>query len=254
MKMTMLAGLLPALLVSGVGGGIALASGGHPFSAERVISRTTKAVGGETALRRLQNLFLRAEWSEGGANFAGVYRATRDGLMRIDVYVDGKRVFSEGIDAGGAWEQPGADQPIKDVGAAARAALTHGVEYRFNGIWFARERGNQVIPVGRETVDGIDYYVVKLAFQDGFETLFYVNPGTWLIERQRDHRAYHPSSDPKKITVENVFVEFTTACGVKIPSRQRDRDMGGNKTLSETAVVDARCNLPIEKLDIGRPG
>ena len=55
---------------------------------------------------------------------------------------------------------------------------------------------------------------------DGFETNFYVNPVTWLIERQRDRRAYHPSSDPREITVESVQDRFMRLCGVPLERRR----------------------------------
>ena len=106
---------------------------------DRIVARTTEAMGGVETLRALQNLRLIATWTEGGTAFRGDYRATRDGRMRIDVYVDGARVFSEGIDRNGAWEQRGPAAAPAAVGQPARDALAHGIAYRFDGIWFARE-------------------------------------------------------------------------------------------------------------------
>jgi hypothetical protein len=95
--------------------------------------------------------------------------------------------------------------------------------------------------------------VLKLTFRDGFETFFYVNPATWLIERQRDVRAYHPSSDPKKITVETVHDGFADLCGVKVPARSRDVDLKAGKTLTTNRLAEGRCNIPDAQLDIERP-
>ena len=72
--------------------------------------------------------------------------------MRIDVFVDGNRVFSEGLDAHGAWEQPGESAAVRDVGDAARHALEHGVAYRFNGISFARRSQSDLGIERREAV------------------------------------------------------------------------------------------------------
>jgi hypothetical protein len=225
----------------------------QPVTLDEIIARTTEAVGGTEALRALSNMRLIAEWTENGTAFRGDYRATRDGRMRIDVYVDGNRVFSEGIDRTGAWEQRGPNAAPAAVGDAPREALAHGIAYRFDGIWFAREQGRTVALQGEELVDGVRYQIVRLAFPDGFETYFYVNPTSGLIERQRDRRAYHPSNDPTQIRVEVVMADFAPLCGVQVARAQRDVNLGTGATLSQSRVTEGRCNLAEDQLDIDRP-
>jgi len=231
----------------------ALALNPAPITLDEIISRTTAAVGGAEPLRQLRNIRLIAEWTENGTAFRGDYRATRDGRMRIDVYVDGNRVFGEGIDRTGAWEQRGPTAAPTAVGEAARNALAHGIAYRFDGIWFAREQGTSVTHEGVEVVNGVAYQVMKLRFADGFETYFYVNPRSWLIERQRDRRAYHPSNDPTVIRVESVYEAFGPMCGVQFARASRDVNLGTGATLSQSRVVEGRCNLAEERLEIDRP-
>jgi hypothetical protein len=234
-----------------IGAALAVAT---PVTIDEIVARTTEAVGGVDALRALSNIRLIAEWTENGTAFRGDYRATRDGRMRIDVYVDGNRVFSEGIDRAGAWEQRGPAVAPAAVGEAPRNALAHGIAYRFDGIWFAREQGRTVALQGEERVDGVAYHVVKLGFADGFETYLYVNPSSWLIERQRDQRAYHPSNDPTQIRVESVQGAFGPLCGVQFARASRDVNLGTGATLSQNRVTDARCNLAEAQLEIDRPG
>lgn len=224
-----------------------------PATIDQVIAQATEAVGGTEALRALRNIRLIAEWTENGTFYRGDYRATRDGRMRIDVYVAGNRVFSEGIDRTGAWEQAGPAAAPAGVGDRARNALAHGVAYRFDGIWFAREQGRTVALEAEEQVDGVLYHVVKLTFADGFETYLYVNPATGLMERQRDSRAYHPSNDPTVIRIESVHAAFAPMCGVQFARASRDVNLGTGATLSQNRVVDGRCNLGEEQLDIDRP-
>jgi hypothetical protein len=233
--------------------GAALATATPPVTIDQVIARTTEAVGGVEALRALHNIRLVAEWTENGTAFRGDYRATRDGRMRIDVFVDGNRVFSEGIDRAGAWEQRGPAAAPAAVGEAPRNALSHGIAYRFDGIWFAREQGRTVALQAEEQVDGVAYHVVRLGFPDGFETYLYVNPATWLIERQRDQRAYHPSNDPTRIRVETVQSAFAPLCGVRFARASRDVNLGTGATLSQNRVTEGRCNLAEAQLEIDRP-
>jgi hypothetical protein len=94
---------------------------------------------------------------------------------------------------------------------------------------------------------------MKLAFADGFETYLYVNPQTWLIERQRDRRAYHPSNDPTVIRVESVHQSFAPMCGVQFARASQDRNLGTGAMLSQNRVVEAHCNIAESALGIDRP-
>jgi hypothetical protein len=248
--------ILVALLSSLPHPAIGIPSAGHdrwdrPLGT--VLGDATQAVGGEDSLRGLRDLLIDAEWDEGGLQFRGLYRATRDGRMRIDVFTRGERVFSEGIDASGAWEQAGPDSTVQAVGDASGRALRHGIEYRFYNIWLAHERGNRVETAGYESIDGIRYYVAKLRLADGFETLVFIHPQTHLIERQRDVRAYHPSDDETKIVVESVRSDFTEHCGVMIPMVSADRDIRAGRVLATQRVRVVQCNLAEAALDLDRP-
>lgn len=221
--------------------------------ADHVIAQTTAAMGGADALRNLRNVRLGLAWSEAGIHYTGDYRAMRDGQMRIDVFVDGDRVYSEGLDHEGAWEQAGEGQPIVSVDQTARDALARGISYRFDGIWFAREQGHQVAYEGAQSVGGVDYHVVKLRFDDGFETYFYINPANWMVERRRDRRAYHPAVDSTEILVESVSEAFAPLCGVPLAMTSQDVDVTNGAVLATRGVIRSRCNLAEEALDITRP-
>lgn len=234
--------------------GAALAAEAPPVTVDTVVTRTVKAMGGAEALRNLRNVRLAVEWTEAGRRFKGDYRATRDGRMRIDVFVEGKRVYSEGLDRRGAWEQPGEGAPVANVGAAARDALLHGISFRFDGIWFARESGHDLTYVGTDIVDGASYHVMRLKLTDGFQTYFYVNALSWLPDRRRDERAYHPSADPKKIMIETVQSDFSRRCGVQLPLASRDLNLATGETLSENRVTEALCNVDDAALELERPG
>ncbi len=238
---------------------ILVASLAHPLAMaapapelDTILTKSLGAMGGEAALRGLNNVRISATWTENGMQFTGDYRATREGRMRIDVFIDRTRVYSEGLDDEGAWEQAGTEK-VAAVGVDARNALAHGIAYRFEGIWLTRESGHQVQYDGIERVGGVDYLTVKLAFRDGFETFFLVNPQTWLPERQRDVRAYHPANDPKKIVIEVLQGNFKKHCGVAMPHVSRDINLSTSEVLTERKVTELVCNVPVESLDIERP-
>jgi hypothetical protein len=74
-----------------------------------------------------------------------------------------------------------------------------------------------------------------------------------MLERQRDERAYHPTVDPKKITVESVQADFEPHCGVPFALTSRDINLATGEVLAERRVSEARCNVEAEALDLERP-
>ncbi len=198
------------------------------------------SAAGEPTLRRVRQLEYRIEIKEAGATLRGRYRATRDGRMRIDVFAEGTRVYSEGWDGRQGWQQPqDASEPIGSTAEAA-AALRRGVAQPGH-LWTLADmprNGHTLKLLGRELVGGTRYYVVRLTLADGFRSWYLVDPTTCLIARKRDFRAFHPDQDPSQKWVESVFDEFRTVGGITKPYRTRDVDRASGKTMSTTRVLE----------------
>lgn len=222
-------------------------------SLESLLRSHTEARGGAKAFEAVENLRTEVEIVEPTFTVRGDYRA-RDGAMRIDIYAEGARVFSEGVDGDGPWQQNGEGAPVTVTSAEGRAALLHGIEFNLFGLHQLRSRGHSLSLAGKEVIDGTSYEIVKVVLNDGFETYLYINPETSMIERRRDVRALHPDADPTKKLIENQYFDFTPYCGVMTPSSSRQTDASKGEELQRTKVISQECNLSDEALEIGRPG
>lgn len=222
-----------------------------PSELDALIARHTEARGGVAAIEAVDNIRARVEIVEPGFTIDGDYRA-RDGAMRIDIYADGARVFSEGVDADGAWQQDGPGAPIVASTEKGRAALLHGIEFNLFGLHQLRARGHALSLEADETIDGVDYKVVKITLDDGFETYFYLNPETAMIERRRDVRALHPDADPAEKLIENRFTDFVRKCGVVISGASQQVDVKTGDVMQRTRLIEQNCNLEDEELQIER--
>lgn len=216
-----------------------------------LIDRHTAARGGAAAIEAIENIRAKVEITEPTFSIVGDYRA-RDGAMRIDIYAGDKRVFSEGVDDGGAWEQAGSTAPVTESSDAGRAALLHGIEFNVFGLHEFPARGHSLLLAGDETLDGTAYKVIKATLADGFETYLYLNPETMMIERRRDVRALHPDADPTEKLIENRYVDFADYCGVKIPESSRQIDARDGAELQRTHLISQECNLPEAELRVAR--
>jgi len=179
---------------------------------------------------------------DGKSSFGAVYSVTRDGRMRIDIISGGKRVYTEAYDGHDAWDL-GEDgsSPSTDPNPAP---LWHGTQFpeQIFTLHDLAANGHRVEYFGREAIDGVDYYVLKITLSDGFETFRYVNPKTWLIERGRDFRAFHPAVDDKKGWIETVWSDYRPVNGVMHPFLSVNTDLTSGQWQATNTVTAIRID------------
>jgi hypothetical protein len=68
-----------------------------------LVARNTDAHGGRAAIEAIQSLEAKLRIVEPTYTAEGVWRVDRRGRMRIDVFIGGKRVFTEAFDGRNGW-------------------------------------------------------------------------------------------------------------------------------------------------------
>src|SRR5205085_2780369 len=169
---------------------------GRALTVDDVIERNAKAMGGRSAIEAVHSLEVNLHIVDPGFEVDGIYRAARPGRMRIDVQHQGRRVFTEAFDGEKGWQAHDQGEP-EATSPKATAALRHGVQLpgKLFGLHEFKLRGGRIELSGREKIDGIDYYVPRLTFGDGYTTSLYVDPQSWLITRRRDVRPLRQMGD-----------------------------------------------------------
>lgn len=225
------------------------------ISLDGLIARHTTARGGATAIEAVHGIAIDLRIAEPGFQVDGRYTANRNGQMRIDAFQDGQPVFTEALDKGHAWSwSPGAASPTAESAQGA-AALRHGVEFPFKlyGLHELQGRGHRLELLGRQKLDGIDYYRLRLTLDDGFQVLYFVNPDTWLIDRSRELRALHVDIDPKPQWIETLFSDYRSAAGVRFPWRQVERKLESGEVLSTSTVTAIEVNPALDAARFSAP-
>jgi hypothetical protein len=209
-------------------------------SLDGLVAANTVSRGGVAAIEAVDSVQIDVRIEEPSFTVDAIYRAARDGSMRIDVYdASGQRVYTEALDDGRAWSQAaGDDAPVATTGAAGAAALRHGVEspLKLFGLHEMTRRGHALELRGREVVDGVDYYVIRAVLDDGYETYYYLHPVTALIERERQYRALHVDVDPQPRWIETRFEDYRPVAGVLFPFRQVESRLDTGEVLSTTTT------------------
>jgi hypothetical protein len=229
--------LLPAIFVSGCH------EQSDSLSLDEIIERNTDAIGGRAAIEAVQSIQIELHIKDPSFEVDGTYYATRPGKMRIDVSAEGKHVFTEAFDgqSGWQWEGKGEQKPATEK---ATAALRHGVELpgKLFGLHELKARGHRMKSIGREQIDGVNYYALQLILNDGYAVSLYVDPDTWLVTRRRDVRPLHVDMDPTPTTIEQVSSDFRDVNGVKFPFGTIEIDLKTGKLLESTITKSVKIN------------
>lgn len=221
-------------------------------SLDDIIARHTRARGGTAALDRIESVLTELEIQEQGATLAARYRATRAGLMRIDVALNGQRVFSEGIDAEGAWNWAGGKPAPEPEGVAGEQALRHGIEFNLFGLHAFPARGHRLSLAGEHRIGVVTYPVIRIDMADGFTTYRYLDPETWLIARGRDFRAIHPDVDPGRKWLETLYDDYRPVEGVQSAFAQEQIDAANGRVVQRVRLTGQRFNLADAELALPR--
>jgi hypothetical protein len=213
------------------------------LSLDEIVKRNTDAMGGRAAIEAVQSIQIDLHIKDPSFEVDGTYYATRPSKMRIDVSAEGKHVFTEAFDgqSGWQWEGKGEQKPATEK---ATAALRHGVELpgKLFGLHELKAHGHGMKLIGREQIDGVNYYVIGLILNDGYAVSLYVDPNSWLITRRRDVRPLHVDVDPTPTTIEQVSSDFRDVNGVKFPLATIEIDLKTGKLLESTITKSVKIN------------
>jgi hypothetical protein len=217
-----------------------------PVTLDDIIPHNTEAMGGRDRIESVQTLEVTLHIKDPGFEVDAVYHAARPGKMRIDILDHGQRVYMERFDGARGWQWSGKEE--REEGVVPTAALRHGVELPGNlfGLHELQKRGHRLELTGREKVDGVDYYVLRLVFADGYESSLYVDPQTWRITRRRDVRALHPDVDPIKTTIESRKSDWRQVDGLWFAFASEDVDLNTGKILETSTVKETKVNPTID--------
>jgi hypothetical protein len=235
-----------AILCVGTAG---CATRGAPDLALRdLIIRNTQARGGSAAIEAIRNLEVKLRIVEPTYTADGVWRVDRSGRMRIDVFIEKRRVFTEAFDGEHAWQLPAEAEHAVLANAGGGAALRHSGQLPTNilGLHEMAAHGHRLDSAGREEVGGVRYYVVVLTLDDGFVTRYYIDPTSFLITRSRVYKPLHPDLDPTPTTIETVWSDFRWIAGVRFGFEAIDNDLATGKVLQTTMLLDVTPNLPVD--------
>ena len=209
---------------------------------ETVLDNQIEAIGGYAVVEKLHSIKIEFHLVEPTFAVDGIYCATRQNQMRVDILADDVRVFSEGLDGTKGWQLRQNDEASQPTSPAGTQALQRGIENHLFGLHELPARGHQLTLQGQAVIDGINYFVIQISYADGDAAWRYINAATVLLERSRVRAALHPDVDPTETTLETRHADFREVDGLLRPFQETQVDLASRETVQTTTVKTISLN------------
>lgn len=223
-------------------------------SLEDLLVRHTEARGGAEAIEGVRNVRVELEIIEPDFTVTGIYVATREGYMRIDVFAGGQRVFTEALGPDGGWQMFG-DGRVADLSADGHSALVRGVAANLFGLHERVALGYSLELFGEITHGGKAYYELEEVAPDGFSKRLYMDPVSYQITRDLETSALHPDIDATRQRQETISMDFR-ASGDGEPvysNKQETRDIDTGELMQTATITSRAINGPFDASRFSRP-
>lgn len=228
---------------------MSLAGYAQAASVDDILEHNARALGGNAAFDRIENLRLTLDIREPTFAVNATYVATREGQMRIDITMEGERVMTEAFNGTRAWAWS-PDAGVTESGAAGSAALRHGIESP-GRIWTLqqlRERGTRIELLDPGPLAQPHEWQLRLTRKDGATVDWFIDRTSFLPTREVSRRAFHPDVDATESSIETAFSEPEWTDGVLRFRRedQHNLDTGEWLGTTETQSVENNVELAVD--------
>jgi hypothetical protein len=211
-----------------------------------VLARHAEARGGAAALEAIESLEIELTLTEGDFEATILYRAVRPGRARVDVRVDGERVFTEAFDGSAAWQLPAGAEGPAEASPEGTAALHRGAIGNLYGLHERPGLGQQLELLDTMELDGIRHMPIRITHDDGFVTQVFLDAETFLVTRSRSVNALHPDADPTERRLESRHSDFREVDGVRWAFESGEWDLDTGEQLQRVTIRRIVINPPLD--------
>ncbi len=220
---------------------------GSPVDLDHVLELHSEARGGKQAIESVHALRLRVDIEEPTFSVHGVYVATRDGHMRVDIYDGETLVFVEALGPEGGW-QWSAGGEVRSLSVEGEAALRRGVLGNLYGLheWPAHDVSLSLVQSDEASAG--NYWLVDAVEKDGFTRRLRIDRQSHLVVRSSEVSALHPDMDATPIAQYTEHGEWALERGVLMPRFTRRVDEASGETVQTARVRGIELRVAGEML------
>lgn len=219
---------------------------------EGLLEAHTEARGGMLAIERIKSIAIEPEITEPGFTINGKYIASRNGWVRIDIYSEGNRVFTEALGPDGGWQMR-RDGNVTNLSPEGKAALERGLIGNLYGLHELKNLGYTLIFSGTILHNGVEYWDIETVTPTGFSEHHFLSKDTFLINRKIETSALHPDLNSKKKHQETIFSNYTKIENVIFSQKSEKHDLNSGETRQSVIIQSRTINVEIDETHFKQP-
>jgi hypothetical protein len=250
--------VIVALLLSVLSllGGVAAAD--EQYTLAELLAANAEARGGKARLESLRALKLEVHLEEPAFEVTGTYVATADGFVRVDIFSEGKRVFTEALGPSGGWQWRSGEEQTQPLSPEGEAALRRGLVSNLYALYRWPDEGyrlslatrapapENVPPSENAPLADVEHAetqpagpVVLATDPGGFAKQLWIDPATKLVSRVYEFSALHPDLDARRTAQYSITREWMIVEGILIPRRMEKFEACSSAVIQRSTVTSA---------------
>ncbi len=219
---------------------------------DRLLASHAQARGGKDALENIRTLDVTLEIVEPGFTLTGHYRASREGVMRIDVFASGERVFTEALGPNGGWQMFG-DGKTADLSPGGAEILRNGIAGNLYALHEIPALGYSLTFIGSAERNGGAFWEIEEISPEGFSEHLFLDKDTFLIASSVETSALHPDIDSTEVHQETFYLDYKDNNGVLFNTRSEKRNLDTGEVMQTSAITSRQLNLELDPSQFDRP-
>ncbi len=221
---------------------------------ERLLDLNADAMGGKERLENLNSVESRITLTEDGTAMGGHYRANREGQMRVDIYIDGARVFTEALSSrSDGWQQNGEGEAVEGLSEKGMAALQYSIISNLYALHELPALGFKLEYVGHQPMLGKNYHAIDITRPSGIQERQFFDPETFLKAGSMDETALHVDIDPTEKLKVNTDTDYRMVDGIMRAHGGEVIEVEDGKVVQVFELHEIKFNQPVPASDYQGP-
>ena len=191
-------------------------------SVEQIFDQYIEALGGKSALSKVETLRMSGSYSFNGMTYPMVLTRQRPDRYRFELDIDGSP-YIEATDGTNTWSYMSQrDQPLEQM--EGEDATRFQEEWAdFDGpLVDYKEKGNTVALVGTENIDGVDCFHLQITFPSGHTQDWFLDVQTFDLVRKVTTQAHRRRGSYDRVW---YYEGFRREDGVQMPQYFEREDL-----------------------------
>jgi hypothetical protein len=153
----------------------------HAQTVDDIINKHIEAMGGKDKLASVKTIYTEYDMDVMGNQAAGVTYVVNGKAYRNEIDFGGQKIIQCLTDKGGWGINPMAGQTAAEALPADQVKMSQGQLDVGGPLFNYAAKGNTVELQGKDSVNGVNAFKLKLKGKEGNENLFWIDPSTYYI-------------------------------------------------------------------------